>query len=1015
MNSNSAAGVVAVSGPALVVNANATGLGPQAAALGPAQAGQAGSNSLDLSQSGDAITGDAVAGGQVTGIVGEGEHTVSNQNNCLIGCLAFSTPAAVANGNLARLGPGAASLLPAQTSQLGDNDAVISQSASAKTGDAVTGGQVTGIVGGSAHVMNSNACLLCVAFSTPSFAVNGNLAFVGPRTLSFLNAQTQQAGDNTTDVAQDATATTGDAVSGSQVTGYVGDQAGFLEVMNQQASTGDVAFSAPSFSANANAALPGPISLAALFAQSSQSGDNKTVVAQDARGHSGDALAGSQVTGGVGGDISIFGTNSSLGTLSVSGFAVGLNGSVAQGGPIGIAGITGSASQRGDNLTAQDQTVDLSSGDAVSGAQVAGAVASGDVVIQASNDATAAGSLSGFTVGVNAGLALGGPISGGFLSAQSQQGGDNGVKQDQLVNSSTGDALSGAQVAGAVADGDVTIAAQNAARLTGSLSGLASGFNFGSAAAGPAGISVVGTNASQLGDNGVAFDQTVNTATGDSVSGAQVEGAVAGGDVTVLTQNSALLTGALSGLGVGANFGTANAGPTGTVMGGIAGLGLIGGSASQVGDNGVTFDQTVNSVSGDAVSGAEVTGVVADGDVQISASNSAFLVGSASGISIGFNLGLGQGGPVANGLLGASAQQGGNNTVQTNQTVNATTGDAVGGAQVTGAVSNDGDITISTQNSSIASLALTAPAFGANAALSRGGPFALGGLGANASQFGDNRVGYAQEVNATVGDAVSGSEVTGAVGGGDVTIQGSNSSLGAISASFPVVGVNFGAVQGGPVGLAGVSGSASQFGRNDLSADQSVNATTGDAVAGSQITGAVAEGVTTISNQNSSIGALALSGPAIAPNFALALGGPVSAGLLSAQSQQTGDNTLDYAQAALASSGDAVAGAQVTGVVGGTLAPLMLSNSDTLSLGLSGLTAPFNAAGGGLTPTAVSLISARVQTSGDSNLSGSQDLTSNSGDAVSGGQVTGRVAGGGRGAAAPGAGVAGVPGTGNGA
>jgi hypothetical protein len=199
--------------------------------------------------------------------------------------------------------------------------------------------------------------------------------------------------------------------------------------------------------------------------------------------------------------------------------------------------------------------------------------------------------------------------------------------------------------------------------------------------------------------------------------------------------------------------------------------------------------------------------------------------------------------------------------------------------------------------------------------------------------------------------------------------------------------------QAGPLGLGLVSGSASQFGDNDMAVSQDVSLTSGDAVSGSQITGVVADddGTVTISNQNSAIATFALSGPAVGPNLAFAVGGPAATGLLSAQAQQTGDNSLNFAQDLALGSGDAVAGAQISGVVGGSELIQQGSNSDLLSFGVSGIVAGFNAAGGGLTPTAVSLVSARVQQNGDSDLNGAQATDLSSGDAVSGGQINGRV------------------------
>lgn len=998
-NSNSALGTLAVSGPAGVVNATAGALGPAAVSIGPAQAGQSGSNSLDLRQSGNATTGDAVSGGQITGIVGAGEHTVQNQNSCVVGCIALSTPAVVANLNAAGVGPFAASVLPAQTGQVGNNDAVITQTADAHVGDAVAGSEVTGIVGGSATVQQSNNCgLICVAATLPAVSFNASLPVVGPTALSVVSAQTSQGGNNTATLAQSATGTTGDAVSGSQVTGWVGDQNGFLTVMNQQAGQGEIAFSGTAIVGNVGIVPPGPFSLGLLLnAQSSQTGDNVTVVAQDANGSSGDALAGSQVTGGVGGDMTISHTNSAIGTIALSNPIVpviGFNAAFGHSGPTALGLLTSGSSQFGSNATSLDQRVKTSSGDAVSGGQVVGAVSSGDVRVMASNSALATLGVSGGALGGNGGTALAGPASAGALSAQSQQTGRNTTAHVQATDVSTGDALSGAQTVGAVADGDVTVSAQNSAILTLGISGVALGGNAGFAFAGPFALSGLNANTSQLGDNVSTFTQVVSTATGDAVSGGQVVGAVSGGDVTIQAQSNALLVAAVSLPSAGLNVGASQSGSLA--------LALIGGSSSQTGNNGATYNQTVNATTGDAVAGAQVAGAVADGDVTVSASNSAIGTVAITSPSAGANVGVANAGPVVlAALLNANAQQSGNNTVVQNQAVNVATGDAVSGSEVIGAVSG-GDVRIMSQNGSLGTLSIASSSFGFNFGLPTAGPAAVNLLSANVSQFGNNVTILGQTVNSTSGDAVSGSQITGAVADDDVTIMGSNSAVAAFSVGLvPSVGINAGAAFSGPRALAGVIGSTSQFGDNRQKIDQLVNVATGDAVAGSQVAGVVANGDVTVSNQNSSIGTLALSRSAIGLNGALSFAGPIATGALAAQAQQAGDNSLDYTQNVAVTTGDAIAGSQVTGVVGAVNANVQVGNSDLLSFAFSGIPAGFNASGGALTPTALSIVSARVQTSGDSALTGQQDLISHGGDAVSGGQINGGVGTGGAGGARP--------------
>src|SRR5262249_40645954 len=137
-------------------------VGPYAnASDGPANASQLGDNSLELTQTAQVSTGDAVGGSQVTGIVGGGEHTVQNQNTAACGdeCARSGDIGSVDTFNEgdAVVGPTAISDADeVQASQVGDNDAVIEQSIGAQTGDALFGAQVTGVVGGSATVQNQN-------------------------------------------------------------------------------------------------------------------------------------------------------------------------------------------------------------------------------------------------------------------------------------------------------------------------------------------------------------------------------------------------------------------------------------------------------------------------------------------------------------------------------------------------------------------------------------------------------------------------------------------------------------------------------------------------------------------------------------------------------------------------------------------------------------------------------------------------------------------------------------------
>ena len=109
-----------------------------------------------------------------------------------------------------------------------------------------------------------------------------------------------QLGDNDVDIAQAATAISGDAVVNSQVTGIVG--ARDAVVQGQNSATGGTADSGAADAANeALGSGAGPVATSSVgTGLASQNGDNVADVAQDAESVSGDGVAGSQVVGTVG-------------------------------------------------------------------------------------------------------------------------------------------------------------------------------------------------------------------------------------------------------------------------------------------------------------------------------------------------------------------------------------------------------------------------------------------------------------------------------------------------------------------------------------------------------------------------------------------------------------------------------------------------------------------------------------------------------------------------------------------
>src|SRR5262249_33636913 len=156
---------------------------------------------------------------------------------------------------------------------------------------------------------------------------------------------------------------------------------------------------------------------------------------------------------------------------------------------------------------------------------------------------------------------------------------------------------------------------------------------------------------------------------------------------------------------------------------------------------------------------------------------------------------------------------------------------------------------------------VSGPVAGMNAAAIGAGPAAAGVLGTSQSQqLGDNAVSVNQSSTAKSGDSVAGSQVTGSVGG-NATVPKQKRSIRAVALSGPAVVSNVAVVNAGPkAGTLGSTAQVGQFGDNSVTAIQKSEAVTGDAVAGSQVTGAVGSGAT-VQNSNSSFGGLAITGP----------------------------------------------------------------------------------------------------------------------------------------------------------
>lgn len=520
----------------------------------------------------------------------------------------------------------------------------------------------------------------------------------------------------------------------------------------------------------------------------------------------------------------------------------------------------------------------------------------------------------------------------------SQQVGDNAISATQHIDTSSGDAVPGSQVFGLIGDG--TIQASHSATDTNATSGEVNAANRLTITTGPQALAVDGifglgtsvASSSQLGANEVAADQIVVAASGDATSGSQVVGGV-DGDPTFQLTSTASATDASSGsVDSIVNAGDIAAGPVTVAVGGF----LLGGpgtaNAQQIGSNFADLAQAARAQTGDAVAGSQVSGAVG-GTPVAQYSNSADSIGATSGdVELVSNdseirtgpLAVGLGGPLLGSDGTAASEQVGDNLASSTQVANAQTGDAVSGSQISGTVdgspelqgtnyASNADATSGSvlESTNEANLFVGPAATGAGAIL-----FGPAGYAA-VSQIGDNVAEANQFSDASTGDAVSGSQINGTVGGSP-TIQGANSADDVAATSGDATSYNFSDIQVGPsIIISGDNANASQIGDNNVALDQWLSAATGDAISGSQIVGTV-DSNSTNQESNQATGSTAVSGSSDVSNSAgIGLGPSNTATQTSGQHQQIGSNTASARQRAASNSGDSVSGSQVKGNVSG--------------------------------------------------------------------------------------------------
>jgi len=176
-----------------------------------AQNVQEGGNSSNIRQDGDGDSGDAT-GGQSVGVTG-GARTRIDATNSSTGVRARTGDADGENSSDSFTGQRNEAAGPdGANDQTGDNELDLSQSARASTGDAV-GGQVIGVASnGDISITATNSSRDVDAVSGDADSDNDADIFVG-----LLGTTNIQEGDNTSDLSQRASSSSGDGVAGQVI------------------------------------------------------------------------------------------------------------------------------------------------------------------------------------------------------------------------------------------------------------------------------------------------------------------------------------------------------------------------------------------------------------------------------------------------------------------------------------------------------------------------------------------------------------------------------------------------------------------------------------------------------------------------------------------------------------------------------------------------------------------------------------------------------------------------------
>lgn len=927
-----------------------------------------GDNDSDVDQGGDSTAGNSIAGGQSTSVRSGGKTTIRATNNAE-GSRAEVGDATV-NNDVDRSSTGD-SAPGGDIIHDGENDSEIDQSGDASVGDGLAGGQTIGVVaedadiqasntsedarvdGGDATVNNSVGDALSgdsvalaglsdivdesvdgseVVVDPEDLVVLGPIAFAGDAlsTTTTVGGTIDHDGDDELDIEQDVSATAGDAVAGGQTIGAVVSDDLLIDASNDSEDS----------RANGGDAT-GENSIG-----TARAGDDASVIGGDATALS-NANADLTVTDA--------GTVVALGGLAVGGSAIATT--LAAGGTI---------DRDGDDELDLDQDIDVDTGDAVAGGQTVGGSAGGDADVTLSNrsvddrarsgdadgtntigeaiagddaSATAGTALaeanaSAVTTVTDSGtvIAIGGSAVGGVADANAtalggriDREGDDDLEIDQDINTDTGNALAGGQTVGLTAGGDLVLDATNDAEGARSRSGDATGENaIGSASAG---------------DDTSAAAAAIALATADTsvVVEADLFGIALGGSVVVDD--------------LGANGGD----PEALAV-------AMGGTISRAGDDEIDADQDVSADTGDALAGGQTVGATAGGDAVIDLDNTSDGSRSRSGDATGENTA----GELS---AGDSTDADGSALADASAAANGLASGLVIGLGVGGSATGGG------------ASATVAP------------------LGGTAARDGDAEIELDQDVSSDTGDATSGAQVLGLDVDGDADVdadnrstddrsrsgdaEGTNSApalLAGESASASgvadavstasatgegfslVIGIGGGGgnilTDGGATGgdvrsiVAGAGGVVDHVGDDEIDSDQDVSSDSGDAVSGGQVIGGTVRGTATVDARNTAEDARSRTGDA------------------------EGDNSIGTAAAGDRATFDGVALADVSADASAEAGALLIA-----------LAGGGEAVGGTalLVPTGVG---GTILHDGDAEVDLGQDVSADTGDAVSGSQMS---------------------------